>query len=118
MNVLETVEALYRALSDGDVEWFERHTIRTSIYVGVGSAYWMTGTALLAELHRQFKEQSMQWTTDVVLINEIGDVAWVLDRPVIHFDDGSEMQCRSTMVFLRNDQIWQLTHSHLSVGAD
>ena len=53
-----------------------------------------------------------------MLINQIEDVAWVVDRPVIHFDDGSQMQCRSTMVFLRNEEIWQLAHSHLSVGTE
>ena len=116
----EFVETLYRALTEGDVEWF-RHRLRgdpADVHIGITDDYWSSADELLAALARQFAEVAITWTGGERLVTDLGDVVLVVDRPTLRFDDGSEIPTRLTLVLVRADGTWQLAHSHLSTGSE
>ncbi len=61
---------------------------------------------------------AITWTGGGELVTELGDVAVVVDRPTLRFDDGSTISARLTLVLVRRDGDWQLAHSHLSTGGE
>lgn len=46
----------------------------------------------------------------------VGDLGWVVDRPLIKLPDGMAIPMRSTLVFQRKKGQWHLVHQHNSVG--
>jgi hypothetical protein len=117
-EVSQLVAGLFTALSVGDLTWMEQHLLIDdhALHIGVGNAHWRTARELFDGLQEQFALERMQWrATDPVYLHR-GDAVCVVDRPVIGFDDGSELPCRLTLLFLRETG-WKLAHSHLSVGS-
>jgi SnoaL-like protein len=47
---------------------------------------------------------------------EEGTLGWVVDEPVLHYPDGTDVQTRVTAVLHKEDGAWKLVHSHFSVG--
>ena len=118
VEVAQLVDGLYAALSAGDEAWFEQHLLLddAAVHIGVGRAHWRTARELVRGLHEQFDAEPMQWRTGGPVHLHRGDAVCVVDRPVVSFDDGSELPCRVTLLFLR-DGSWKLAHTHLSVGS-
>lgn len=46
----------------------------------------------------------------------VGDLGWVVDRPLIKLPDGMAIPMRSTLVFQCTQGQWRLVHQHNSVG--
>jgi hypothetical protein len=118
VEVEELVIALFAALSTGDLAWFEQHLLLddAATHIGVGRAHWRTSAELVHGLQEQFESEPSQWrAVDPVYLHR-GDAVCVADRPVISFDDGSELPCRVTLLFVR-EPTWKLAHTHLSVGS-
>ena len=45
-----------------------------------------------------------------------GDIAWVVDQPVLRTPDGNEVATRFSGVLQREGDAWKLVHIHLSLG--
>lgn len=122
-TVNDIVAELYRALTEADVAWFERHLHDPSVHIGVSSLHWNDGAGLIAGLRAQAAEMTgamaATWSSRVEpVVGHHGSVAWVADRPTLCFEDGSELPCRVTLVLVRDENRWSLAHSHLSLGAE
>jgi hypothetical protein len=117
-EVAQLVGALFTALSMGDVTWMEQHVLfdDNAVHIGVGNAHWRNPRELLEGLREQFALEPMQWRVTAPVYLHRGDAVCVVDRPVISFDDGSELPCRVTLLFLHEGS-WKLAHTHLSVGS-
>jgi hypothetical protein len=115
----EAVEGMYRALSAGDMDWFEDRLAADpgATQIGAGAAWCDNRATLLVTLEQQAGEMPAEWRTGGPVIQELGDVAWVADRPILAFDEGSVLQGRVTLVWVRERGRWCLAHSHLSLGA-
>src|SRR4051794_36716764 len=48
---------------------------------------------------------------------EHGDVAWSVDRPVLHLRSGAEVPMRVTLIAVVEEGTLRLKHFHYSVGA-
>lgn len=117
-SAARTVELMYRALSEGDITWFEDRVPARSLHVGPAGRYWMDGETLLRELRRQFAEVDIVWTSGELQVEVRGDVAWASDQPSQAFDDGSVVHCRMSAVLVWSEGSWYLHHSHVSFGVD
>lgn len=117
-EVAQLVGALYTALSVGDKAWVAEHVLldEHAVHIGWGAAHWRNARELLDGLQEQFASVQMQWRMTEPVVLHRGDAVCVVDRPVIGFDDGSELPCRVTLVFF-DEGGWKLAHSHLSVGS-
>lgn len=116
-EVARLASGLYAALSEGDVTWFEQHLLLDddAVHIGVGEAHWRTSNELVVGLQDQFASERMRWRESDPVYLHHGDVVCVADRPIITFDDGSELPCRVTLVFVQ-EMGWKLAHTHLSLG--
>jgi hypothetical protein len=116
----EALDGMYDALTHGREDWIDQRVLRgpTSIHVGMGGGYWMDGDELVALLRRQFGEVRLTWAGGNPVIDQRGDVAWAVDRPVVAFDDGSALAARVSVVFVRDGMVWRLAHTHVSLGSD
>jgi hypothetical protein len=121
--VSDVVTALYRALTEADTAWFEERVRDPSVHIGIGVGHWNDRSGLIEAL----VEQAAEMTGDMAatwlsssgpVVDQMGDVAWVADRPLLRFDDSSELRCRVTFVFVREHGRWVLAQSHLSLGTD
>ncbi|MEA3215750.1 MAG: SnoaL-like domain [Acidimicrobiia bacterium] len=119
-TVNDAMTAMYHALTTGNINWFKERVLYgpASIHIGTAPAYWMTSSQFLVELVRQFNEMNVEWRTGGMTFQEEGATAWAVDRPVVRFDDGSEIECRLSVIFSRASDRWQVAHSHLSIGAE
>ncbi|HEX5692953.1 MAG TPA: nuclear transport factor 2 family protein, partial [Roseiflexaceae bacterium] len=45
-----------------------------------------------------------------------GDVGWVADRPRFILPDGTEIPVRMSIVFVKEDGDWKVSHQHISIG--
>jgi ketosteroid isomerase-like protein len=121
-DVRSLTAEMYAALSRGDHGWFERTLLREpdTVHIGGGAAYWNSAEGLIAALDRQAQEVSISWRAGDMVVQQRENVAWVADQPVLRYDDGSELVCRATLVWVRDgtDGEWKLAHSHLSVPID
>jgi hypothetical protein len=114
----DVLAALYRALGEGDLEWFRgrlRHGT-ADIHIGPTDEYWSSVDAFLTVLARRFGELTIAWTAGDAVVTDLGDVAVVADRPTLAFDDGSTIRARLTLVLARADDAWLLAHTHFSMG--
>ncbi|MDQ1373229.1 MAG: SnoaL-like domain [Actinomycetota bacterium] len=115
-------EDMYAALSRDDQAWFQDHLLLEpeTVHIGGGHRFWNTSEGLLEALGQQAEEVDIKWQTGEVVVRCRGDVAWVAARPMLRFDDGSELSCRATLVWVRqpDGEEWKLAHSHLSVPID
>lgn len=115
--IRDVVEALHAALTRGDIGWFEeRLASGPCVHITTTAEGWMSRAAFLEGLRRQFAEVALEWTAGEVVVEERGEMAWVADRAVVRFDDGSTLAARMSLVFVRDDGLWRLAHSHLTTG--
>ena len=117
-EVADLVSGLFTALSEGDVTWFEQYLLceDAATHIGLGEAHWRTSAELIQALGEQFASEPMRWRAANPVYLHHGDAVCVADRPVVSFDDDSELSCRVTLLFVR-DRRWKLAHTHLSVGS-
>ena len=45
-----------------------------------------------------------------------GTAGWTIDRPTLRLFDGSSLTTRLTLIWHREDDVWKIVHSHISVG--
>jgi hypothetical protein len=110
--------ALFTALSTGSLAWVDEHLLSEpdAVHIGSGRGAWMAPERLRRELGAQAEDLRADWVIEDLVVQLRADVAWVAVRPVVRFDDGSELEYRATLVFVVEGSAWCLAHSHLSVG--
>lgn len=128
-EVRELTAALYEALTRGDAEWFEGvfATDPGTVHVGFADSYWIPGASFHEYLRCLFGEVAMSWEPGEAAVVVWSDAAVVVDRPTITFDDGSQLACRTTIVYRRERACgaeaggdggrWRIVHTHLSEGS-
>lgn len=110
----------YEALASGDTTFYERHLSHHEgvLIIGSDPSEWWIGYDTITQV---FKAQ-MQELGGVSCIPgdpqaySLGDVGWVADCPKFRLPDGTELPVRMSIVFVKEDGVWKVSHQHISIG--
>lgn len=117
----ELIAAMFRALSEGDAEFFTRHLVNGPQLRLIGSAAdeWFGGGEAFAMLRDQIAGGPGTITASAEQIEAYadGDIGWA--AAVVRYRAGERTVVgRETFVFRRSDGVWQLVQSHTSFPVD
>jgi hypothetical protein len=118
---LETLtRRLYDAVSMGDISFFERHLSQGESCVVIGTApdeWWTEYRSALDAIRAQMEAvgEAVSLIAGEVRAYHLGDVGWVADRPIFKLGS-TEVVCRHTSVFVREDGDWRIVQHHFSIG--
>jgi ketosteroid isomerase-like protein len=117
----ELLTDLYAAFGSGDSGAWTSHLADDALGIGSDSDEWWEGGGVLAKVTTtQMAEMSSAGVTLTAGNPRVfahGDVAWVVDRPVLHLADGSERPMRVTIIAVPDAGTLRIKHFHFSVGA-
>lgn len=113
-SIVQVVQELRRALATRDASWFAERLSQKAHAVHVGKSYVMSLLSS-ASPTEGLGEVEIRWMRGELAVDQRGDVAWVVDMATLCFDDGSEIVLRAALVFVLDDDTWQLAHSYLCV---
>lgn len=110
----------YRAVSVGDIAFFERHFSPGESCVVIGTEpeeWWSDRHSALDAMRAQMESagNAVQLAAGDLAAYRHGDVGWVADRPRLRLGT-VEVQCRHTSVFMREDGAWRIVQHHFSIG--
>jgi hypothetical protein len=87
-----------------------------TLWFGTGPDAWLVGydrvLATLKIQQRQFGPTQIHLKHLLTL--EGGELGYAVDRSVMEFSDGTCFPYRHSMVFVREEGVWRLVHSHSS----
>ena len=114
----ELIVGCFRALANGDPEFFERHVLRGAELrlIGATAEEWFGGVNGFELLRQQAADGrgELRAAAEKVEAYSNGDVGW--GAAVIRYSYGADqvVMARETFVFHRFDRIWKLVQSHTS----
>jgi ketosteroid isomerase-like protein len=102
-------------LSAGDVESFDRlvSTHPGTLVIGTAPGEWVRDRT---QLRHGFEAEGVALRPRNPVAFVAGELGWLTDEVDFAFPDGTEMDCRFTVVMRREDDRWKLVHMHASVG--
>jgi hypothetical protein len=110
----------YEAMASGDTTFYDRHLSHQEgvLIIGSDPSEWWAGYDTITQV---FKAQMREMGGVSCLPGDpqaysIGDVGWVADRPRFRLLDGAELPVRMSIVFVKEDGVWKVTHQHISIG--
>jgi hypothetical protein len=111
---------MYAGISDADISVFENYLSRAEVGVIIGTApdeWWENADDALSAMRAQMtnSEGSVDLIAGDVHAYEHQDVGWVADRPQLRVGD-TDVECRQTSVFVRENGSWRLVQQHFSIG--
>ena len=116
----ELVLRTYVAMGNGDTTFYDHHLSHQEgvLIIGSDPNEWWTGYDTITQV---FKAQMREMGGVSCLPGDpqayrIGDVGWVADRPRFRLPDGTELPVRMSIVFVKEDGAWKVTHQHISIG--
>jgi hypothetical protein len=113
--------SLYAAMSSGDADAVEAHySLREgSVFVGSDTTeFWTDSAQHNADVRPYFDGSNgvLTWQAGGPLAQREGKLGWTIDRPTVRFPDGTSVSLRLTLVWLWEDGLWKVVHSHASAG--
>ncbi len=116
-DIEQVMRALYRALTERDEVAMARLLADDprARHVFATDEAWRGYDTILTWLRRYFSEAEVRWepSGERVLWCE-GSMASVVDRPTLHFDDGSALRAHLSLVLVSIEGEWRVAHSHFS----
>jgi hypothetical protein len=116
----ELVLRMYEAMGNGDTSFYDDHLSHQEgvLIIGSDPNEWWTGYDTITQV---FKAQMREMGGVRCLPGDpqayrMGDVGWVADRPRFQLPDGTELPVRMSIVFVKEDGAWKVTHQHISIG--
>jgi SnoaL-like domain len=111
---------LYEAVSKSDVSFFERHLAQRESCIVIGTArdeWWNDYRSALDAIRKQMEAvgDAVTLSAGEVHAYRQGDVGWVADRPMFRLGS-TEVVCRHTSVFVREEGDWRIVQHHFSIG--
>lgn len=102
-------------LSAGDVASYDRVVSGSPATVVIGTA---PGEIVREREHLRFgfEAEGLSLRSRNPTAYEEGTLGWLIDEVDFTFPSGAMMDCRTTVVFHREDGRWKLIHMHASVG--
>lgn len=120
-DALDLLASVYASFASGDASAWEDALADDVLCIGTDEAEWWQGReATLPVLHSQLSEMSragISVTGGEPVVQELGDVVLVADRPTIHLPDGSSAALRATLAAVRGDRGLRIAQMHLSAPA-
>lgn len=121
-EIKESLQNIYRAMSEGDVKDFERFVSKEigALVIGTDPREWWSGYEVI---NRFISQQIMEMggTMQIVGSNmdafSEGTVGWFADQAAIVLNDGTRIPFRTSGVFHREGDTWKLVQWHSSVGS-
>ena len=114
----DLIFGFFKALAEGDAEFFERHVLRGDELrlIGSTSDEWFGGIEGFDLMREQAASGrgELRASADQVEAYSSGEVGW--GAAVIRYSSGTDQTAvgRETFVFHRLDQTWKLVQSHTS----
>ena len=119
-ELVDLVQRIYAALSNGDVSFFERHFSQQEGTLAIGtdpSEWWADYDTRMKVFRVQLEEMgNLTISTDGPQAYSEGSVGWAADRPSLHFADGTALPIRLSWVFHQEDTTWKIDQWHASTG--
>jgi len=116
----ELVLRTYVAMGNGDTSFYDHHLSHQEDVLIIGSDpnEWWIGYDTITQV---FKAQMREMGGVSCLPGDpqayrMGDVGWMADRPTFRLPDGTELPVRMSIVFVKEDGAWKVTHQHISIG--
>jgi len=111
---------MYDSISDADPSVFEAYLSRARAGVIIGTAseeWWDDVDDALAAIRAQMASAggSVHVVAGDLRAFEHQDVGWVADRPHLRVGE-TDVECRQTSVFVRENGNWRLVQQHFSIG--
>ncbi len=102
-------------LTAGDVASFDRvvSSDAATLVIGTAPGEWVRERD---RLRFGFEVEGVGLRSRGPSAYEAGELGWLTDEVDFVFPDGSEMDCRMTVVLHQEDGRWKLLHMHASVG--
>jgi hypothetical protein len=116
----ELVLRTYAAMGNGDTSFYDQHLSHQEgvLIIGSDPNEWWTGyDTIIQVFNAQMREMGgVSCLPGDPQAYRIGDVGWVADRPRFRLPDGTELPVRMSIVFVKEDGAWKVTHQHISIG--
>jgi len=116
----ELVLRTYEAMGNGDTSFYDHHLSHQDgvLIIGSDPNEWWIGYDTITQI---FKAQMREMGGVSCLPGDpqayrMGDVGWVADCPRFRLPDGTELPVRMSIVFVKEDGAWKVTHQHISIG--
>ena len=111
---------LYEAVSRSDITFVQQQFRPGEGCVVIGTApdeWWTDSRGAVNAMREQMKAvgNALRLVPGEVKAYQHGDVGWVADRPKFLLGD-TEVPCRHTAVFIREDGRWRIVQYHFSIG--
>ena len=110
----------YKALSEGDYSFFERHLSQTEgvLVIGTDPNEWWSSYATIIKLFKAQMEEMGGFSVSAGMPQAYseGTLGWAADRAKFKLPDGSEIPVRLTVVFRKESSEWKIVLWHASIG--
>jgi uncharacterized protein (TIGR02246 family) len=113
-------EQWYDAWAKGDADAVTQLVSRSSdaLFVGTDPDEWLSGSETIRRVVASWFEEvgSFRFVPEIIDAFRENDVGWVASRATLMAEDGSQLPCRMTAVFRREDGAWKQVQYHGSFG--
>jgi hypothetical protein len=109
----------YKAMRDGDVDWWERHLSKRegALMIGTDPHEWWAGHATIAKV----TQQQIEAMAGSIIEGDPqayveGTVGWYADNVRWKLSNGRVLSARLTGVCTKEEGEWKILQSHFSIG--